>query len=698
MSLLHTESFIAFGRTAGDDTFTAPNVAERTAMAANLTRAGYDVIIGTQVTSGTSNGFAIRADPTVSERNTLAVSCAISGSAAIGIRKQIPASTYPIVMGFSIFVPSTFVLGTTASAIRVMATSKTAAFATAAAVASASAANEVFRLRADLLTTWSTNAPLSTKAIVPGRLAYMECRITDEEIKVWLDDVLVFQKNSQPLMADALAICFDPAGQQAGTAGRIAISNWYILSEDTVAPAVRLGPSTRVIGMRANADVSVQFTRPGDVGSNAAVAGQDLVDAPPRSLQSSVVGDTDIYSTASDTSTAAATLVHAVVTKSLTANLEGSAHSFKPFVKSAGVEGADPRARQFELVTAISARNYKSVALRPSDGAMFMVGAGYSVLRTPANGDGSTWSTLTDDLSANINYGVAFRASDSVGVIVRGDGKISVIDASTDALTLVTPTGSATALFAIVVSNNGTFIAFGSAGKIYWTTTPLVAASWTLVTIGAADFMDATVNRTTGRVMGMVTAQTVVTSDNNGAAFTSRATGLSALAGAGACTWDGTNFYIGRQFALTAGTVSEIYWSVDGVTWAQVTGIHNNTNMSALMTINAMAANTTTGEMVAGCTIGGIGSTKVGLAWRLQSRLNTTATLFGAALTSTGGFVLCGDSGLILISHKPPVEWPLTPLAGYLPTFNASNVDPSTGAAWTGASAAVAQIGVRLTA
>jgi len=217
------------------------------------------------------------------------------------------------------------------------------------------------------------DAPLSSKELAIGRINYLEYSISANEVKVWLDDVLVLQKVIS-VTRRAIAICaYNYAGTGlANAAGRWAVGNWYNLLDDGVAPNTRLGAATRVIGTRPSSDIVAQFARPQSAPSNAAVAGQNLVVDPPNLLQSASVGATDIYA-GIDTATRDAAVVHAVAVKVMAANFDIAAHSVQPVIRTAtGTEAASSGGSSFVLPADAVFRPVLNVAtVNPDTGLPF---------------------------------------------------------------------------------------------------------------------------------------------------------------------------------------------------------------------------------------------------------------------------------------------------------------------------------------
>jgi hypothetical protein len=705
--LLSTESFIAFEAVnSTDDTNTTANNNQRSAVAANLARAGYQV----SMPSAATTGFAVRPDAINPERNALFLSLGAftNGIVAAGIRKILPVVNEVVVGGFSLFIPPEFVKmgATTTKIIRFLATSASDA---AWDSAIGQPTNEIFRITADLLIKWYTDAAQSSKALTPGRMNYIEYRISGDDVRVWIDDTLVLQKANVPLNTESIAIVVEqntltaPGTNLTGAAGRWSFGNWYNLCEDAVTPNVRLGATTRVIGKRPDADVSTQFTRPSGFASNAAVAGQNLVDNPTYTLQSLNVGDQDVYST-TDNTTSTAKLVHAVVTKTLVANLESNPHALRPVIRSKnGVEISTPRAREWRVQTSFSGRDLKGIARRPTDSKIFAVGASISLYSNSQNAAaGSAWVQIADDGGAVSNNAIAFR-TDGYGVIGRSDGKLGVLTPGSDNPVIITPASNASAINHVAVLPNGRFIAVGAAGTILMTTAgaaPELAASWTKVTPLAQNMMASAFAPTIGaqgRLMVMsnvntaaTTTNTYVTSDDGGATWTVRTCGTLAVGNTyRTLTWDGNAFVTHASL----GTASRR--SSDGLTWAalanQTWGTQNNPNN----TVNFGFVDPDSSLQLSMCAAGNIHISRDANNFHLL-RTAATVDLRSACKTTNGDFLVVGDAGTFMTYSAPAADVTLGPLSGYQTTVNIAPFDTTTSAPWAPSDAAAAQFGMRV--
>lgn len=338
MSIVNMESWMLFGAHNGDD---GQNTAIRAAYTKAYIAAGYEYF-----QQNLTAGWIIRQHPLYPERQALVFSAGTPDSVQYHIRKPLKGSGGITIGGFSIFIPGEFIRanGNASSPYPVLGVF---------AGAPGSAMNkfnfqptlqtdEIFRIRYDLQIARGQDVQ-SSRLVPIGKLAYIEYRITPTELRVWLDDSLVYQGSisvDQSTIGIGM-ISWQPAAgtsQITNAAGRWAISDWYNLKEDAEAPNVRLGPSTRVIGVRPVQDVVAQFARPSNFSRNAAVAAQALNPDTTMFLKTDTVGATDIYNGPEDSATATAALVHAMSTKVIAMNMESAAHSMVPLLVSGDVQ------------------------------------------------------------------------------------------------------------------------------------------------------------------------------------------------------------------------------------------------------------------------------------------------------------------------------------------------------------------------
>lgn len=717
MSLIFTESFAAFERT---DNATAEIDALRTAMAANLRRGGYDVNIRTSTTTVQDRtGFVVRADPISPERSALVYSSgntananngAVNSSNGAQIRRVLPSVGAPIIGGFSLYIPQEYVppVVSVPPVLRVNASpANTTGWGSIGGALGADQALQIFQVSQDLLVrAHSTNQ--SSKALVPGRLNYLEFRITEKDVRVWLDDVLVLQ-HATALVPESIAFIFDqhnaaaPATFMYGLPSRWAISNFYVLAEDAVAPNVRLGPTTRVIGVRPSSDVDVDFQRPAGFDSNAQVASQSIVDSPVASLQSTQVGDEDVYATALDTATPNAKLVHGIATKVIAANLDSTAHAVRALIRSAsGTERVDNRPRELKIVPGIVsplARTFWDIACRPTDNKIFMCGAAESLYVTPPNGKpGSPWTAILDVGSA-INYrGIAFR-QDGTGVLARSDGKIQILSPGSDVPGPLINPGAANntaVLQGLIVLPDGAFLMTGANGYcMRCAGDPSVPANWTRT-------FPATTSNLARPVLAVNTGMLIINSTSTagllwssadlGLTWTQRATGgVQAQGDRQQFASDGTNFLYINQLTATSGYMR---YSSDAVNWIAPSTVYNSLGGSNGGVLQFLFGHEGM-FFIFGPTANAWFTTRNPMeAYR---RLNGDGTTMnGACIASNGDIMFASNGGVQLAYTSQEFDYPLAPLSGYKMAYNTSVVNPDTGLAWTPEQATQAQFGLRI--
>ena len=342
MSVIHTESWMAFGPHNGDD---SANTTLREAYRKAYIAAGYEYF---QEVAGF--GWVIRPHPVTPERQALVFSAATANNRQYVVRKRVGNNTAPIIGGFSLFVPSEFVptglnVAEAAYGFLGVTTGATTSILNKMVAAGTLYADEVFRVRYDLQIAYGSEVQ-SARRITPGKMAYLEYRITQTEIRVWLDDVLVLQKsvarNNSTINIATVAWAPGAGSGMSGIPGRWAIADWYNLVEDAVTPNVRLGPATRVIGVRAESDSFAQFMRPSGFASNAAVAALPLNPDSANYLKTDTIGVQDIYSGTEDSATATAAIVHAMSVKVIGQNIEAAVHTMSPLLVSNGVAQGAP--------------------------------------------------------------------------------------------------------------------------------------------------------------------------------------------------------------------------------------------------------------------------------------------------------------------------------------------------------------------
>jgi hypothetical protein len=720
MSTLHTESFIAYQPVnSSDDTFTTGNTTARNAVAANLRRGGHAVTIGTQAAATSAQGWAVRPDPVNPDRNALFFSSGgfSANTMAAAIRKTLPlVGAEAIVGGFSLYIPNEYVKATSSSTnpcLRVIACSSADASWDVSSSGNTHTGREAFRITQDFQVRWGTDAAQSQKTVGTGRTYFIEYRISTNDVRVWIDDTLVMQKTGLGLNVECIAIAFEqwsataPNVQLTGAAGRWSVGNWYNVVEDANAPNARLGPSTRVIGVRPNTDVDVHFTRPGGYASNAAVAALDLVDSPPASLQSSTVGDQDIYSSTTDTTTASGTLIHSVGVKVLASNLEANPHSIRAVLRaSTGAEVTPQKAREHRLLTPISTKQLNAIAKRPTDGKLFACGNSIALLSNANNGQGA-WTTISDD-GGTIHYtSIGFR-SDGWGIIGRSDGKIQTIAPGTDTPgTAIAPGSNANQVNNVFVLPNGAAIlgcnsATMMRGPTVAAGTPDNVANWTRITSLSGNLVYAAyapsssgLGSGNGRLILVNNASpsSVHRSDDLGVTWSAgAATGVNS---ATAVAWDTAGFTLFVNIGATnAGSYQRR--STDAITWTTPSpGTTSNGTAAGAANFAATDPDNTANTVWAG-NGGNIQYSSNGIDFRNITRFQS-GNIYGGCKAANGDWLFVGAAGLLIAYSAGLVDGSMPALAGYTPYANYTSVNPATSTAWTAAEASASQFGMRLT-
>lgn len=339
MTIIDMESWMAYKRYGNDDTNTAGK--------ADILRALNATNFQTVQQNPVTTGWVVNQHPLYPERNALIFSAPNQATSQYIVRKIVATGrSGTLIGGFSLYVPGTFVGDTDGSGapypfLMIFAGAANSPILNMEADPSLRP-NELFRIRYDLQIGVGTEVQ-SSRRVVAGKLAYLEYRITPSEVRVWLDDALVFQRNVS-INFETIGfgtVSWAPSSGKSpmyGADGKWAIADWYNLMEDDVLPNKRGGPSTRIIGTLPKSDAVAQFVRPAGYLSNAAVAALPLDPLSSVFLKTDTVGATDVYVGNDDSATAAAAIIHAVGVKAFAQNVEAVPHTIKPLVVSGNVE------------------------------------------------------------------------------------------------------------------------------------------------------------------------------------------------------------------------------------------------------------------------------------------------------------------------------------------------------------------------
>lgn len=751
MSLIYTESFGAFGRFNGSDAFD-PAVGgsnqARAAYTANLARAGYQVVTASNAAADSSGGFMVRPDPVYPDRAALVQSSAAGSAINLGVsaafRKEMPITDKQIIVGFSIFVPAEYVANISNSTVpvfRMNASIKTDATWSAIGVVIASA-KEAFRITNDLSIRWGADAAQSSRKLVAGQMNYLEVRISANEVSVWLDDVFVMQKIVS-LIPQSLGFIFENnanAGvggtNMSNLPGRWAVGNMYFLAVDGITPQVRLGPTTRVIPQRPDTDVDVRFIRPVGYDTNAAVAAQDLVDQPSAQLQSTTVGDFDMYQTVGGGSGDAIRtmgMVHAVAVKALAQNLEPEVHQVRPFVKYgvSAAEGADTKLKDMVLITSPTTKTIRGMCVVPQDNSVIIFGDGEMMWRSGPNFDTSTWTRISET-GAAFNFTAAWVRSDggilftsyngtalaNAGYLYWYDPNIPTvlnkgialpayamnggagIILSPDGSRLIIPnadnTGAGTAVQSAqtfsTVGHNSASPHTASYTNATWAVTPtspvLATGGWA----GSASKPDWSTTMVMPGASNQDTAYRIAS--GTGMTLTQVAHNLTGV-NFRCATWDGVQWLMAQAVSSYTSGAPYIFNSPDGATWGPPTPI-GNSGAGANQILRFGKSNLSNQESIFGGDGGALTMSLDGRNWRQMPRI-TTQPLYAAVVAANGDFIIGGGAGVLIRIKTLGADTALQPLAGYQMAFGSAAFNPATAAPWTPAQAADAKFGVKLT-
>lgn len=706
MSLFWTESFIAFERyndLAADTTKTDSLIA-----AMNV--AGYEAASR----DATRGLFYVSNDPVMPERAALrflgSVANTTSGSVA-GVKLNLPSVDKPIVFGFSLYIPDTFVPSPTVTngVLRV------AAYASGVTdwlpqTNNELARDEVFQVAADLGIRLYTNAPQSTVKPAVGRMSYFEVRFDGAEVRVWMNDILVHQSIFGVMPA---SIAFTIQHSVNVSASGWCIGNIYGLIEDDTYPNVRLGPTTRVVGRRPSADVLAQFNRPATASSNAEVVAQNLQALPEQTLQTEGVGATDIYSLAANSSIGAASIVHAVATKVTAANLESTPHTMLPIIRSDETESEDGDFESFHFIPSFTSNHLTCIHGRPGGGLIAGDSQGNLWLSTD---DGDTWAQVLVGAGAAI-VGGGFT-EDGNGLFITATSSYHYCAAGSPLTTWATDSWGTSVVNAAEYVGNNIFLSVASAAGGRRRITYPLGGSPTVATHAAAgsDGMvghGGTILTFANVASTSVTYDYVYYSTDGGSSWTQvqiqgKPTGSSN-------TMRGDRPFVATygdgKFVVFKSMNGGIYFSSseDGIAWANYSRLGANPSgsgyLGSLGVIGGEFVLTLKGLPFLGMT----GSSNAPLIAKSTDAFNWTLLHLPQFITTTqsggvlgftptaSGLLLGGDNGALIRYAVESAEKSLLPLAGYRTLYHATSKDPATGQQWQATAADVSETGMRVT-
>lgn len=692
MSLIWTESFMGFKRHNGP---MAANTATET-MAA-LQAAGYTTFLAS---SNANYGLAISDDPVVPERAGLRVNN-LSGYANALVQvvaRELPPTVQPIIFGFSLFIPSGFVPSSAAGGA-VLQVGLHPKGATDLGTIHNTAARVAFGIGTDLgIYAGGQSAPQSQMRPAPGKTSYFEVRLDGAQVSVWMNDALVIQNET---VEQAGMISFGFASQTPYQPQDWVLGNIYILSQDDVSPNVRLGPTTRVIGRRPAGDVRTDFLRPAAFASNAAVAAQDITSTPDNTLQSTSVGDTDIYDAGVDTDTASAGIVHAVSLKVMAANLEVAPHELKTLILSDSEESDEEGALVMQQIPNFTSQTLNFIIEHPTKG---LIAGGNGEALYCSTDDGETWTQISET-GGTVHYNHGVFSSNGNGVILSSDGGVMYCHDSSPITEWQYAASGVAFNFKRIAANGDTFFMVGDGTTHHRKLTYPKDGPLTFAASGmsAAGRMDIAYDNGTWLSVNNGATPTFYRSVDNGASWQDVTQANSASSPEARRIAYGNGAWLMVSTGKT--TAYALLRSVDnGVTWVNVTTVISGsyryiTEMKfadglfiAVGFGRANAVTLTEGVLIA--------TSPDGINWKYYPRLKlgnvANACANGLLISKTGRIIVVGTSGDVFISKPISQVKPLPVMGGYQLLYSPASKDPATGLPWAPEAAAASQFGMRV--
>lgn len=672
MSLIWTESFASFPRFEG-----AWSTEQRLVTEDALRAAGYAVYRS----HDTIGDWRVVDDPVMPRRAGLAFRISGGTNHYIKVGRDIPTTFAPIIFGFSIFIPTSVADGADTHHFFNVEFNTTGAQAQAGSI-NLFSLDAAFNIRIN-------GAIQSAFKPKKGLLNYFEVRVGDGQLRVWMNDALVGQRELDTLSGQ---IAFIIHGSNTFSIADVVLGNLYILAEDDIEPNVRLGPTTRVIGRRPSQDVRTMFGRPSVAfETNAEVVAQDLMRIPELTLQSETPGDTDLYAADEVSDIVTAPMIHAVGVKVYGANLDAEPHSLRPLIVSGEAEAGNDGPMAFDVLPRFTTANLNVVAERP-DGGIAIAGNSGELWYSTSGGE--TWSKveqLEEGInvpSSNIVSGVF--SDNGNGIFINTDGTLLLcpaeggidqwkhggsigltyrnqlsIDANGDLFwvrgwssyssgnhrKLTYPVGGEVALAGVV---NGAFGSLVHAGDGVWYST------WT--------------GTSTGSSAG-VTRYLDDGASSSSVLSLGRARSIQAIAGG-----DIVMVYYYSYLNLT----KTLYISRDrGTTWSSIgTGSRTSLKHSNGHFFFWHADN--------------LSITTDGITWNTYNGVLGGNAISDILVTRSGRMIAVGANGLVAVTRPLPHTKHLAPLSGYQMMFNVAGRDPATGLPWVGGAASAAKFGMRV--
>lgn len=641
MSLLWTESFAGFRKgsvTTQDDLRAADYLVE-------ATDADWEVIDDLIVPNRLVLTSHIQAE---------------GGSVTLG--RALPTYTAPVIIGFSLYVPLNYERPTNDSAALLTIRTRQSGDGVG---------SEVARVRNDLQIGYQEGTPQSSAVMTPGRVHYVEVRISLGEVRAWLDDVFVLQHTT----VDASPLEWSLELAQ----GDFTIGNLYVLNEDATYPNVRLGRATRVVGERPSADITATFERPVNAETNAAVISQDFLAEPRAVLQGSNVGDEDLYAVEGD-GAASASKIHALSLKVRASNADVVSRAVAPFVEHGGQTDTGVTHARYHYLEPFTDDDITCSAVVP----------GYGVCVGTATGqiwfseDGEQFDGMAESTGAAITDMVvksnALIATCADGKVIRGN--FSVTPSSW--VTIDTP---ATGALRAIATSDTRLIAVGDGGRVIVSPTG-EADTWASRSVGHTEDLTAvTFSGDHWLTAASFAGTSLRVSLNDGDTWMPTSAAKPAVASPLKMrTLNGRTVVMGGSATPIASRLALLGFD---------TPFYAATKLGNLPTVPRCVD----GTFIAGVYLFALedGTTLVSedaivcqLGEKLDMEILTVAHL------DSGRVLLAGKGGQMYLRASMPAATELPVLSGFVNGFATVIRDPATNLEWAPQAAAEANIGVRI--
>lgn len=642
MSLIWTESFAGFRKGVP-------------AIRADLQAAGYTV-------SGNRAEWQIIDDMIVPGHVLLTPVMLGEEGGSATLARPLPAYTAPVFIGFSVYVPAYYARpGDDAAALLTFRNHESVD----------GEGSELYRIRRDLRVSLGENNPQNAALMTPARVHYVEVRIALGEVRVWLDDVFVLQHTRMDMSPMTWSINL--------AATEFGIGNLYVLNEDSVYPNVRLGRATRVIGERPSADIETGFERPVIAESNAAVVGQDFAAEPSAVLQGANAGDRDVYSVGG-TGAETASSVHAIAVKVRAMNADVTPRAVSAFVELDGHADIGTADTQFHYLEPFTDDDILCSTVIPNLGAA--VGTRRGQIWFSKNGEqfdcvAESGGAAVTDMTVKSNVVIAVCED---GRAMRGNFSITPVTWSL----IDTP---ATQALRAVAANETRIIAVGDAGLAIasadgtmdtWTMLPTnVSSNLTAVSFADPHWL----------IAGSFDDSSLRISLNNGDTWLNVSAPKPRIDGPLRIrTLNGRTVVMGSGEIPIATRLAVVGYDTPFYTATKV----GNLEAPAPCIDCVLSDGVFLLALEDGTTLVSEDALTCQLSERLDMQIMTLARL------DDGRVLVAGGSGRMYLRAAMPAITELPVLSGYANGFAAVTCDPSTGRQWTPLTAALSNIGLRI--